>query len=225
MHVGDLLKKKLNRDQVASQPLPLCIFSAVAHHSGPAQRSADAIKLSGLLRRLGGLRSLSKEWAALFLLHRLAGTPSQLAYQNSAAAPLSAVGFGRPAGAALPDAFHSEGLRQVTQPAPPRPQSARNPAPPQPSERPGFEEYNRVVNTAFEVGEHALIRDMIFVLQGIDGKYVKYSRRADGFVVDAVRTPQTLFSSKKDISLLTLSPPGISAVARPLLTGWLWLCV
>ena len=88
MHVGDLLKKKLNRDQVPSQPLPLCIFSAAAHGCGPAQRSADAIKLSGLLRRLGGLRSLSKEWAALFLLHRLAGTPSQLAYQNSAAAPL-----------------------------------------------------------------------------------------------------------------------------------------
>ena len=105
------------------------------------------------------------------------------------------MGFGRPAGAALPDAFHSEGLRQVTQPAPPRPQSARTAAP-QPSERPGFEEYNRVVNTAFEVGEHALIRDMIFVLQGIDGKYVKYSRRADGFVVDAVRTPpEKLLSS------------------------------
>ena len=77
----------------------------------------------------------------------------------------------------------------------PRPQSARTAAPPQPSERPGFEEYNRVVNTAFEVGEHALIRDMIFVLQGIDGKYVKYSRRADGFVVDAVRTPPKILLS------------------------------
>ena len=88
----------------------------------------------------------------------------------------------------------------------------------------GFDEYKRVVNTAFEVGEHALVRDMIYVLQGIDGRYggrccllriymplrlidlsmlcmyihalaidrslshcryVKYSRRADGFIVDA----------------------------------------
>ena len=121
-------------------------------------------------------------------------------------------------------------------------------------DRPGFDEYRRVVNTAFEVGEHALVRDvsttttkhtsplisppscsvlalpsstaslcwfsplkltspcvrvclsiilyairslslslslsvslsqMVYVLQGIDGKYVKYSRRADGFIVDA----------------------------------------
>lgn len=48
MHVGELLKKKLGREQ----------------------RSADAIKLSALLRRLGGLHSLSKEWAVLFLLVR-----------------------------------------------------------------------------------------------------------------------------------------------------------
>ena len=48
MHVGELLKKRLGREQ----------------------RSADASKLSALLRRLGGLRSLSKEWSVLFLLVR-----------------------------------------------------------------------------------------------------------------------------------------------------------
>jgi len=29
------------------------------------------------------------------------------------------------------------------------------------------------------------LSQMVYVLQGIDGKYVKYSRRADGFIVDA----------------------------------------
>lgn len=48
LHVGELLKKRLGRDQ----------------------RAAEAIKLSALLRRLGGLRSLNKEWAVLFLLVR-----------------------------------------------------------------------------------------------------------------------------------------------------------
>ncbi len=189
MHVGELLKKKLGREQ----------------------RSADAIKLSALLRRLGGLHSLSKEWSVLFLLHRLAGTPSQLASQNHAAAPLSAVGFGRPSGAAMPDPFHSEGLQRIEQTAENTvgraPGSSRASASgsgaghshsvhgsrastearssARTGDRPGFDEYKRVVNTAFEVGEHALVRDMVYVLQGIDGKYVKYSRRADGFIVDA----------------------------------------
>ena len=31
-------------------------------------------------------------------------------------------------------------------------------------------------------GKHT---QMVYVLQGIDGKYIKYSRRADGFIVDA----------------------------------------
>jgi hypothetical protein len=274
LHVAELLKSRLA-------------------HEG---RHDDAIRMATLLRKLSASQTLSREWATLFLLHRLAGTPSQLAYQASTA-PLT----GR--GAA---AFHSEGLARVhdagTTPAAgsaaqaseaaaaarvrrmqagggggglgtaaagrPRGRTewgagagatadgggggaAEEAAPPPP--RPGFAEYKQVVNTSFDVGEPALLRDMIYVLQvltplwkgrvaaggrggggggrgrallarlcsgvahfgwlclcgtggscptqsprrplpavcvlctpqGIDGKHVRYSRRADGFVVDA----------------------------------------
>jgi hypothetical protein len=186
LHVAELLKSRLA-------------------HEG---RHDDAIRMATLLRKLSASQTLSREWATLFLLHRLAGTPSQLAYQASTA-PLT----GR--GAA---AFHSEGLARVhdagTTPAAgsaaqaseaaaaarvrrmqagggggglgtaaagrPRGRTewgagagatadgggggAAEEAPPPPP-RPGFAEYKQVVNTSFDVGEPALLRDMIYVLQ------------------------------------------------------------
>eukprot|EP00026_Physarum_polycephalum_P001520 Phypoly_transcript_01522.p1 GENE.Phypoly_transcript_01522~~Phypoly_transcript_01522.p1 ORF type:complete len:898 (+),score=123.02 Phypoly_transcript_01522:59-2752(+) len=39
-------------------------------------------------------------------------------------------------------------------------------------------------NTSFEVPEGALIRDVIYVFQAIDGKYVKYDSKRDMYIVD-----------------------------------------
>jgi hypothetical protein len=103
---------------------------------------------------------------------------------------LAAVGFGRPSGAAMPDPFHSEGLQQVEQHTAAAAAGGRGAQRGSSStggssrgassaagsrsmagssaaaaglgagDRPGFDEYRRVVNTAFEVGEHALVRDV-----------------------------------------------------------------
>jgi hypothetical protein len=37
---------------------------------------------------------------------------------------------------------------------------------------------------SFEVPEGTLIRDIIYVFQAIDGKYVKYDSRRDMYIVD-----------------------------------------
>jgi gamma-tubulin complex component 3 len=39
-------------------------------------------------------------------------------------------------------------------------------------------------NTSYEVSEALLVRDLIFVFQGIDGKYIHYSKSEDGYRVD-----------------------------------------
>ena len=38
---------------------------------------------------------------------------------------------------------------------------------------------------AFELPEHVLIRDVLYVFQGIDGQYVHYDKTRDAFVLDA----------------------------------------
>ena len=44
-------------------------------------------------------------------------------------------------------------------------------------------------NTSFGVLEHALVKDALFVVQGISGKYVVFNTASDSFAVD----PQVLF--------------------------------
>ena len=188
LHVTELLKNRLMRENrfVCTACRSECLGRRTSTRA--VCRTDEAMRLTSLLRKLSGLKSLSKEWAVLFLLHRLAGTPSQLAYQAHAA-PLSAVNFGRPSNSKLPDAFYSEGLERVHDPAGPAADrakaasaearrarlghqaaaagsaSAAAAGAPGLGGRPGFSEYKQAVNTSFELGEPALIRDIIYVMQ------------------------------------------------------------
>ena len=38
---------------------------------------------------------------------------------------------------------------------------------------------------SFEVPEAELLRDVVFVLQGIDGKYIHYSASKDAYLIDS----------------------------------------
>jgi hypothetical protein len=40
-------------------------------------------------------------------------------------------------------------------------------------------------NTSFEVTEAALVRDVIYAIQGIDGKYLKFDFASDMYKIDA----------------------------------------
>eukprot|EP01052_Picozoa_sp_SAG31_P002625 SAG31_NODE_94_length_26208_cov_6.281091_15_plen_663_part_00 len=156
-HVGDAIKKKLERQQ----------------------RSNEVIVVGNQLRKLHSMNTLKQEWAVIYLLHRLSGMPAA----NSSV--FSAV-------------FHSDGLEEVgaaaTTPIPspgePKQQQSleagRGPEP-GPSKQlyaHAYKKYYETVNTANEISDSVLLRDLVFVIQGIDGRFVKYNQRADGFVVD-----------------------------------------
>ncbi|XP_062521244.1 gamma-tubulin complex component 3 homolog isoform X2 [Corticium candelabrum] len=58
---------------------------------------------------------------------------------------------------------------------------------------PVFKPYSEAENTSFEVTEADLVRDIVYVLQGIDGKYVKFDAASDMYKVDSkVGVPQTV---------------------------------
>lgn len=76
-------------------------------------------------------------------------------------------------------------------------ESMRSAAPSIPDPIPGLHESMREVSisakvagaarvrTDMDVPESALVRDVVFAMQGIDGKYVRFDAAADGYVIDA----------------------------------------
>ncbi|KAL6141532.1 hypothetical protein ACLB2K_059820 [Fragaria x ananassa] len=54
-----------------------------------------------------------------------------------------------------------------------------------------FREFVNLVKEENEVSEEALVRDVLYACQGIDGKYVKFDSNADGYVLsDLVKVPR-----------------------------------
>ncbi|XP_004303346.1 PREDICTED: gamma-tubulin complex component 3 [Fragaria vesca subsp. vesca] len=54
-----------------------------------------------------------------------------------------------------------------------------------------FREFVNLVKEESEVSEEALVRDVLYACQGIDGKYVKFDSNADGYVLsDLVKVPR-----------------------------------
>ena len=48
----------------------------------------------------------------------------------------------------------------------------------------GYDEYKRIFSSAAQPSETDLIRDILYVLQGIDGRMIKYDRSTDAFMPD-----------------------------------------
>jgi hypothetical protein len=78
---------------------------------------------------------------------------------------------------------------------PPRSSSAAadaSSAAPLPPKALALQEFAQVERTSFEVSEAALVRDVVYCCQGVDGTYIKYSAAADAYLVDAdVGVPRT----------------------------------
>lgn len=52
-------------------------------------------------------------------------------------------------------------------------------------------EYLEIVQSESDVTEMALVRDVVYACQGIDGRYVKYNKDADGYIIDeSVKVPK-----------------------------------
>ncbi|KAK3261776.1 hypothetical protein CYMTET_29336 [Cymbomonas tetramitiformis] len=76
--------------------------------------------------------------------------------------------------AAAATSFGSAGLAVVTAP----------PSGLAPHKAVAYQEMSEIERTDFEISEAALVRDVIYCCQGIDGHHVRYSIKDDGYVVD-----------------------------------------
>lgn len=48
----------------------------------------------------------------------------------------------------------------------------------------------------FEISEELLVRDIIFALQGIEGKYIKYDNKSDSYLIEGQVNEKTSNSNK-----------------------------
>ncbi|XP_024364423.1 gamma-tubulin complex component 3 isoform X2 [Physcomitrium patens] len=53
-------------------------------------------------------------------------------------------------------------------------------------------EYLEIIQSESDVSEMAIVRDVLYACQGIDGRYVKYNEDADGYMIDeSIRVPKS----------------------------------
>lgn len=53
-------------------------------------------------------------------------------------------------------------------------------------------EYLEIIQSESDVSEMAIVRDVLYACQGIDGRYVKYNDDADGYMIDeSIRVPKS----------------------------------
>lgn len=148
----------------------------------------DAARLEDYAARLGRQSVLREKWAVLYMLHSLAEEND--AFRTRVPRMSLHRPFGRYAGLSLLDADRLRALQEG-------PDGAGG-AGADGESRLGSElarrsrdaqlrrdELRRAVeeNLSFEVPEAALLRDVIFALQGIDGRYVRFDEGRDAYVV------------------------------------------
>jgi len=143
---------------------------------------STAAKFADLHRRLAQIPVLQQRWSIIYLLHMLSEPTTTYAAPALPPAPI------------LETAFHSLGLDRLDSSTPHALETVKaNKAleAAAPDDDSTTSRKARVANTVselhnacHEVSEKALMRDVIFALQGIDGQYIKFDVIADGYTVD-----------------------------------------
>ncbi|KXS18383.1 hypothetical protein M427DRAFT_67808 [Gonapodya prolifera JEL478] len=163
-HVSDTIKKKLMRDNMDS-----------------------AIEFANLFNRFMKKTSARNKWSILYLLLSVS---EQAQFSTSSAATLPS---------SISNSFSAAGLASLRPPQAPRPPDPDPPPAPPPTTRgsqeitadPRYEARKRlfgerpVYSLNLALAETALVRDLVYVLQGIDGRYVKFAPGTGVVVVDA----------------------------------------
>ncbi|KAJ3043517.1 Gamma-tubulin complex component 3 [Rhizophlyctis rosea] len=156
LHLADLIKKRLMRRD---------------------KTSTSAVQFSNLYNKLSAQDNLHNKWAVLSFLSAISGQADNV----------------EPVDASVNNAFATFGLRKLpqatassssfTQPDTQRPREDDDSKTPLPS-KPYNSYYAKSHKAQTEVTESMLLRDIIYVFQGIDGKYVRYDPSADSFLVN-----------------------------------------
>ncbi|KAH9321324.1 hypothetical protein KI387_015963, partial [Taxus chinensis] len=160
-------------------------------------RSSDALTFADLYRRFSAHPGIDNKWALLYLLRAISEDQRKERgglFTSTISAPASMGGLhALPDNSRVskiynndktldqhkaPDIYHRGGVLSLSK----DPENARALA---------FREYVEVCRDESEVTEGALVRDVLYACQGIDGRFVKFDKDLDGFaVVESYRVPK-----------------------------------
>ncbi|KAJ3037161.1 Gamma-tubulin complex component 3, partial [Rhizophlyctis rosea] len=155
-HLSDMIKKRLMRRD---------------------KTSTSAIQFSNLYNKLASQDVLHNKWAVLAFLMAVGGQGESggedvlvdTPFSNFALRKLPQTSF-TPQPNSIPNAYQT-----------PKETEDRGPVPTKPYNSYYTAKYHKAQSS---ISESMLLRDVIYVFQGIDGKYVKYDASADSFLVN-----------------------------------------
>jgi gamma-tubulin complex component 3 len=153
-------------------------------------KSSEALTLADLCTKFAsktGPGSVNNKWAVLYLLKIIAEDRKSARTQLDSSALLPNLAFN--------DANSGHDLR-VSRSLGSKEKGWRNGVllvskDPENRREIAFREFVNLVKEENEVCEEVLVRDVLYACQGIDGKYVKFDKNADGYVIpDLVKVPR-----------------------------------
>ncbi|KAL0908363.1 hypothetical protein M5K25_022853 [Dendrobium thyrsiflorum] len=152
-------------------PDELSLVESIKRRLAVSGRSSAALAFSDLHSKLSAHAPLLNRWALLYLLNSLsldrrrpASSPSgglpflPLQLSHTARPAAASIGGGAVSGGVLLVAKDPENIREIA-----------------------LREYADLVMEDNEVTESALVRDVLYACQGIDGRYVRFDRSSDGY--------------------------------------------
>jgi gamma-tubulin complex component 3 len=153
-------------------------------------KSSEALTLADLCTKFAsktGTGSVNNKWAVLYLLKIIAEDRKAARTQLDSSALLPNLAFSNADSGHDSRVSHSlgskeKGWRNGVLLVSKDPENRREIA---------FREFVNLVKEENEVCEEVLVRDVLYACQGIDGKYVKFDKNADGYVLpDLVKVPR-----------------------------------
>ncbi|XP_059463569.1 gamma-tubulin complex component 3 [Corylus avellana] len=153
-------------------------------------KSSEALTLADLCTKFAsktGPGSVNNKWAVLYLLKIIAEDRKAARNQLDSSALLPNLAFndadsGHDSRVSRSLGSKEKGWRNGVLLVSKDPENRREIA---------FREFMNLVKEENEVCEEVLVRDVLYACQGIDGKYVKFDKNADGYVIpDLVKVPR-----------------------------------
>ncbi|KAJ6791406.1 gamma-tubulin complex component 3 [Iris pallida] len=154
-----------------------------------AGRHAHALSFADLHSKLSLRSSVRNRWALLYLLRSISDDRRRR-HSSIPLLPSLPLPNTSPKKTLAPTSSSSSGVLVLSK----DPDNIRDIA---------FREFTDLLMEETEVAESALVRDILYVSQGIDGRYVKFDERLDSYdMLESIRVPRSTYTMVRRLSEL-----------------------
>ncbi|XP_020270565.1 gamma-tubulin complex component 3, partial [Asparagus officinalis] len=164
-----------------SRPPPSAMAESIKRTLALSGRHADALSFADLYSKLTHRSSIKNRWALLYLLKSIADDrrKSQSSSIPKVSAGLPSLPLSTPKKTLASQTSGRGGVLLLSK----DPDNIREIA---------LREFGDLVSEETEVSESALVRDVLYVSQGIDGRYVKFDEKSDSYeLLQSLKVPRS----------------------------------